>query len=176
MRILQISSARTYGGGERHVIDLSRGLTEHGHEVFAAVRPTCSWRKRLEFLPEGHIFEVSIRNSFGVLSAMRIADFVRENGIELIHAHVARDYVPASIACMAAKNSRYLVTRHVMFPLKPFNKFALRNCACFIGVSDAVGVELRRLFPANKVRVIPNGIDLERYKAESSPRKRAAFR
>ena len=103
MRVLQISSAKTYGGGERHVIDLSRGLLERGHEVFAAVRPTCTWRKRLDFLPEEHVFEVSIRNSFGVLSAMRIAEFVRDNDIELIHAHVARDYVPASIACMAQK-------------------------------------------------------------------------
>ncbi|MBK9164534.1 MAG: glycosyltransferase family 4 protein [Acidobacteria bacterium] len=176
MRILQISSARTYGGGERHVIDLSRGLHERGHEIFAAVRPTCTWRKRLDFLPEQNIFNVSIRNSFGVLSAMRIAEFVRDNDIELIHAHVARDYIPASIACMAAKKSQYLVTRHVMFPLKPFNKFALRNCARFVGVSDAVGVELRRLFAKDRVRVIPNGIDLERYKADSSPKKRADFR
>ena len=176
MRVLQISSAKTYGGGERHVIDLSRGLLERGHEVFAAVRPTCTWRKRLDFLPEGRVFEVSIRNSFGVLSAMRIAEFVRDNEIELIHAHVARDYVPASIACMAAKSSRYLVTRHVMFPLKPFNKFALRNCARFIGVSDAVGVELRKLFAKERVRVIPNGIDLGRYKAESGHEKRASFR
>src|SRR5215218_708961 len=86
MRILHVSSARAYGGGERHFIDLTRGLAARGHEVFAAFRPTCEWKGRLEYLPAEHLFKVSIRNSFGVLSAMRIADFVRENKIEIVHA------------------------------------------------------------------------------------------
>src|SRR5688572_33408067 len=71
MRILHVSSARTFGGGERHFVDLTRGLTERGHEVFAALRPSCSWKNRLDFLPPERLYQVSIRNSFGVLSAMR---------------------------------------------------------------------------------------------------------
>ena len=35
MRILHISSARTFGGGERHLIDLCRGLKARGHPVGA---------------------------------------------------------------------------------------------------------------------------------------------
>jgi glycosyltransferase involved in cell wall biosynthesis len=163
MRILQISSARTFGGGERHVVDLARGLQDRGHEIFAAVRPTCQWLERLSFLDEERILRVSIRNSIGVFSAMRMADFVRENDIQIVHAHVARDYIPASIACMAAKGSRFIFTRHLVFPLKPFNRFALKNLSAAIGVSDAVGVELRRLFHYDKVRIIPNGIDMEHF-------------
>ncbi|HMO80734.1 MAG TPA: glycosyltransferase family 4 protein [Pyrinomonadaceae bacterium] len=176
MRILQISSARTFGGGERHVVDLCRGLAELGHDVFAAVRPTCMWRDRLDFLPDGRILEVTMRNSFGVLSAMKIADFARENGIQIIHAHVARDYIPASIACMAAKGTRFILTRHVLFPLKPFNRFALKNVASAIGVSEAAGKALRNTFPAERITVINNGIDLDRYDTRDADRLRKEFR
>jgi len=53
------------------------------------------------------------------------------------------------------------LTRHMLSPLKPFNKYALKNLAKAIGVSEFVGEELRSVFPAKKVAVIPNGLDLE---------------
>ncbi len=161
---MQVSSAKNFGGGERHLVDLCRGLQERGHEVFAAIRPTCEWQNRLDFLPAANILSVSIRNSFGVLSAIRMADFARENKIDIMHAHVARDYIPTSIACMTAKDTKFVLTRHVLFPLKPFNRFALTNVAAAIGVSDAVGVALRSVFPREKISVIPNGIDLRGFR------------
>ena len=98
MRILHISSARTFGGGERHFVDLTRELAARGHDVFAALRPTNEWQERLGFIPGERILYVSIRNSFGMFSARQIARFVRENQIEIVHAHLARDYLPASLA------------------------------------------------------------------------------
>jgi L-malate glycosyltransferase len=176
MRILQVSSARTYGGGERHVVDLCRGLKARGHEVFAALRPTSTWVDRLDFLPVENKLLVSIRNSFGVLSAMRIAEFARDNKIDIIHAHVARDYIPASIACLAAKPAKFVLTRHVLFPMKPFNRFALKNLSRAIGVSDAAGNELRMIFPQDKVTVIANGLDIDNFTRRSPEELRQEFR
>lgn len=176
MRILQVSSAKTYGGGERHFVDLCRGLHERGHEVYAALRPTNQWQARLSFLPPDKIMHVSIRNSFGVLSAIRISEFAKENDIDVVHAHVARDYIPVSIACLAAKNAKFVLTRHLVFPLKPFNRFALGNLAKAIGVSAAVGKSLAAIFPLEKIAVIPNGIDLQNYDAASLAVQRREFR
>ncbi|MGB7069459.1 MAG: glycosyltransferase family 4 protein [Pyrinomonadaceae bacterium] len=159
MRILQISSARHFGGGERHFKDLCQGLHERGHDVFAALRPTNEWQDRLDFLPSENILHVSIRNSFGVFSAKRIADFLKDNEVEIAHAHVARDYVPASLACILAKNARFILTRHVVFPLKPFNRFALRNLVRAIAVSAGVETSLMKVFPPDKIARIQNGID-----------------
>lgn len=176
MRILHVSSARTFGGGERHVADLCRGLQERGHGMFVALRPTNEWQHRLSFLPPENIMHVSIRNSFGVLSSMRIADFVKLNEIEIVHAHVARDYIPASIACLAAKPVKFVLTRHVLFPLKPFNRFALKNLTRAIAVSDAVGSGLKKIFPPAKIEVIHNGLSIEGFSPEDAPALGKEFR
>lgn len=158
MRILQISSARTFSGTERHVADLSRGLTRRGHDVFAALRPTNEWEGRLQLAAE-HLLHVSVRNPFGMLSAKRIARFAREKGIDVIHAHAGRDYIAASAAARMA-DTRLVLTRHVMPPMKSFHRFALRNVDAAIAVSEPVRQHLLRVFPHNIVHTIPNGIDL----------------
>ncbi len=159
MRILQISSAKTFGGGERHFADLTREMSRRGHEVFVALRPTNEWQDRLSFVPSERILHVSIRNSFGMFSARRIANFAEKNGIDIIHAHVARDYIAASVAARSA-DARLVLTRHVLFPMKSFHRFALRNVDAAIAVSSAVRDHLERVFPPAKVHVISNGIDL----------------
>ncbi len=160
MRILQITSAKNFGGGERHFCDLAFGLKERGHEVFVAIRPTNQWQDRLDLIPKENILFVSIRNSFGMFSAKRIATFIERNDIDILHAHVARDYLAASVAARIAKRAKLVVTRHVLFPLKPFHKIALKNVDAAVAVSPAVATELANIFPRNKIHTIPNGLDV----------------
>jgi glycosyltransferase involved in cell wall biosynthesis len=176
VRILQISSARTFGGGERHFVDLCRGLTERGHDVFVALRPTNEWQSRLNFLLPERFFHVSIRNSFGMLSATRLARFIEKTEVDIVHAHVARDYLAASIAARSARTARFVLTRHVVFPLKPFHRFALRNVDAAIAVSPPVRLQLERIFPAEKVRVIANGIYLAERSESETKSAAATFR
>jgi len=176
MRILQINSAKNFGGGEKHFVDLCRGLTARGHDIFAALRRTNAWETRLDFLPPENILHVSLKNSFGVLSAQKIAKFVGEKNIEIIHAHAARDYIPASLACRIEKTAKFVLTRHVLFPLKPFNRFALGNLSKAIAVSSAVEIELQKTFPREKIAVVPNGIDIEKWSNVETEKLRREFR
>lgn len=161
MRILHITSARAFGGGEKHLLDLTRELTKRGHEIFIALRPTNEWQNKFDFLPEENFLHVSIRNSFGVFSAERIAKFVREKKIGIIHAHTGRDYLPASIVCRITRNTKFILTRHVLFPMKPFHRFALKNVSKAIAVSPSVASNLKKIFPPEKIVLIANGINIE---------------
>jgi glycosyltransferase involved in cell wall biosynthesis len=176
MRILHISSARTFGGGERHLVDLTRGLTMRGHEVFVVLRPTNEWQDRFDFLPPENIFHSSIRNAFGIFSAQKIANFVNRKNVEIVHAHVARDYIPASLVCRTSKHAKFVLTRHVLFPMKPFHRFALGNLSKAIAVSSAVETNLRNIFPKEKIKLISNGINAENLTGETSEKLREEFR
>jgi hypothetical protein len=80
----------TFGGGERHLTDLSRALVDLGHEVYAASVPDSPLSTELSFLGKERTFALSRRNY--VKNVTRVAGFVRESGIEIVHAHAARDY------------------------------------------------------------------------------------
>jgi glycosyltransferase involved in cell wall biosynthesis len=59
----------------------------------------------------------------------------------------------------------------MLSPLKPFNKFALKNLSRAIGVSEFVGQELKMVFPSHKVTVIKNGLDLENLRDRETLRR-----
>lgn len=175
MRVLQVSSARAFGGGERHLADLSRSLAERGHEVYAAIEPDSPLREPLlATLPPNNIYELSLRNLHDARGAMKLARFARANRVDIIHAHVARDYVPAFYAAASrrAPGPRAVITRHVLFPLSSFNRLVLSKAARVIAVSEAVARSLRtqKISGPEKIRVVTNGVDLRRFEEA-----RAAF-
>jgi glycosyltransferase involved in cell wall biosynthesis len=164
MRILQICSAREIGGGERHLADLANALVQRGHEVFAALSPASPVRAMLSSFPPENILELPMRNSLNLASAMKLSRFVRAKGIEIVHAHVARDYPLAALATGRSK-VRLVLTRHVLFPLNRIHKLTLRRTSRVIAVSQAVAESLyaQSIFDAQKVVTIHNGIDFAKF-------------
>ncbi len=158
MRVLQINSSTTFGGGEKHFVDLCAGLTKNGHEVFAAIRPNCEWKYRLKDIPEERVFPVALRNALDVLSAAQLAKIIRREKIDIVHAHMARDYPVAAIAVRHARNSQLVLTRHVLFPLKNIQQVLLRNTAVVIAVSEGVRSNLTKTFPPEKIVCVHNGV------------------
>lgn len=176
MRILEISSAKTFGGGERHLVDLSKGLLKNGHEVFAVVRESCLWRESLSFLKAKNIFRLPLKNSLDVFSARKLARVIRENHIEIVHAHLARDYTIASLAVRMAPPAKLVLSRHVLFPLNPAQKFFLKNVSKAIAVSNGVKKELEKTFPPEKISVVYNGIDTKYFGEAARERLGREFR
>jgi glycosyltransferase involved in cell wall biosynthesis len=167
LRILQISSARALGGGERHLIDLAQALFERGHEVHVALRPNSPLREKLSFVPQQNLISIPLRNALDIESALALSRGVREHRIEIVHAHMARDYPLAALATRRKRGARLIITRHVLFPLKRLHALTLSRVARVIAVSEPVAQSLaaQRIFPARKIRLVPNGIDIERFDA-----------
>jgi len=165
MRILQISSAKNFGGGERHLIDLCRGLSSGGEKVFAALRPGNGWQEKLSLLPEENIFHLSLKNSLDVFSARKLARIIREKNIEIVHAHLARDYPVAALAVRLSKKAKLVLTRHLLFPLNFPHKFVLPKDLTFIAVSKGVRGVLRKQFflPHQQIRLVYNGVDTRHF-------------
>jgi glycosyltransferase involved in cell wall biosynthesis len=163
LNILQISSASSFGGGERYVADLTNALSERGHELYVAVRPNSPLPRHLR-LPSERIVTLPLRNALDVQTAHALDKFVRRRRIEIVHAHMARDYSLASYAARR-RETKFIATRHVLFQLNRLHRHTLSRAARVIAVSQAVAKELRAagIIREEQIAVIPNGVDIDRF-------------
>lgn len=177
MKILQISSAQTLGGGERHLADLANGLAVRGHEVYAALRPNSPLLPELHKISKERVVKLPLRNSLDVKSARDLSKLARKNQIQIVHAHMARDYPLAAYAARTNAGSRLIVTRHVLFPLNRLHRATLSKASRIIAVSQAVASQLRadRIVPPEKISVVLNGIDAARFKVARDKFDRRPF-
>jgi glycosyltransferase involved in cell wall biosynthesis len=176
MRILQISSASSFGGGERYVVDLTNSLRARGHELYAALRPKSPLTARLQ-VPTNNVKTLPLRNALDAQSAHALAALVKKNRIDVVHAHMARDYSLAAYASRGNPNAKFIVTRHVLFPLNRLHRRTLARVTKLIAVSGAVARQLsgQRLIPDEKIALVPNGIDVDRFASACRDFDRTAF-
>jgi glycosyltransferase involved in cell wall biosynthesis len=93
---------------------------------------------------------------------------------------MGRDYLVAALGCRSAKSAKLVITRHHYLPLKrnAIYRWLLEDVAAVIAVSDSVAASVSdrlRLDP-ERVRVIPNWIDPERFQPIEREAARALFR
>src|SRR5262245_45879392 len=164
LKILQISSASSFGGGERYVVDLTKSLIARGHDLYLAVRPQSPLPRHLQLPPE-KILTLPLRNALDVPSARELDRYVRRREIEVVHAHMARDYSLAAYAARRNRQTKFVATRHVLFQLNRLHRHTLARATRVIAVSAAVGRELRsqRILSDQQIVVIPNGVDVDRF-------------
>lgn len=165
MRILQISSARHFGGGERHFVDLTNGLSGRGHDLFIAAIPDSPILTELQPSVLQRFFELSPLNPLNFAKVNALRRFVREHAIQIVHAHMARDYPLAALAVGADRAARLIITRHVLFPMSKLHRITRRRAARLIAVSQAVASVVRdqAIFYNGQINVVPNGIDLAKF-------------
>ena len=176
MKILQISSASTFGGGERYVVDLANALQSRGHELYVVVRPHSPLPTYLE-IPKDNIKKLPLRNALDAPSARELDRFVKEHQIEIVHAHMARDYSLAAYATRRNPTAKFFVTRHVLFKLNSLHRRTLSRATRVIAVSHAVERELQtqQLVSNEQIAVIPNGINVEKFQHAASEFNRQKF-
>jgi glycosyltransferase involved in cell wall biosynthesis len=165
LKILQITSAQSLGGGERHLVDLTHGLSSRGHDVYLALRTGSPLISELPDLPKENITALPLRNSLDVRSARELSRLVRKNKIQIVHAHMARDYPLAAYATHTNPGTRLIITRHVLFALNRMHRITFARAARIIAVSNAVASRLQKdgIAPVEKISVVLNGIDTQRF-------------
>ena len=146
------------------MVDLTNALTARGHDLYAAVRPGSPLITHLG-IPDDNVQTLPLRNALDVQSAHGLARFVKKHQIEVVHAHMARDYSLAAYAAGRNPIARFIVTRHVLFPLNRLHRGTLVRAARIIAVSAAVAHQLRsqRLVSHERIALVPNGVDVLRF-------------
>jgi glycosyltransferase involved in cell wall biosynthesis len=119
-------------------------------------------KPHLNSLSLENISDVRMRNSVDLPAALRLAGLVREQRIDIVHAHVARDYILAALASRLSHRTPFVLTRHVLFPLKRLHRATLSGAARVIAVSNAVkeSLERQKIFDPDRLVTIHNGVDM----------------
>ena len=152
MRILQVSSASKLGGGETHVIELVAGLRAVEHQVLLAGRA----RGPLE--PD---IVLPLLNSADFVSALKLRRVLRQQRIDIVHAHVARDYPVVAAAAWRVTNVKVVLTRHLLYPIKPHALY--RRVDGWLAPTAQI---LKTLDPLRPKRgaVLPNWVDAGKFR------------
>lgn len=169
LNILIVNSGRKWIGEVGHCVALQRELIRRGHRVWMGCRLDHELHAYLlrESLP--HV-AFDFRGGFAPFrdtrDALRMARFIRENKIDLVHTHRGKDHWSAIFATLLAP-APTLRTRHVVTRVRPhfFNRWLYtRATPAIISVSKAAEASFNRLIPAMRNRrVILSAVDRERF-------------
>ena len=138
-------------------------MQKKGHEIFVSLRKDNTFENRFKFLARENLLFLSPKNSLDVISAIKISKILRKNRLDIVHAHLARDYLSASIAARLNPSTKLIITRHVMFPISKFYSPLLSNVSKAIAVSNAVESNLQKIFSEEKIAQISNGVNLNKW-------------
>ncbi len=167
LTLLQLTHAGEGAGSTQSILSLSRQLARRGHRVLVGCRPGTLLARRaaqsyLEVVPlEFHRLRPL---------ADALADVIARERVDVVNSHDTRDRRALTwLRWRGRLPQPFVVSRRTMpLTLPP---------ELVIAVSAAVARALRRrLHPGGRLRVVPNGIDLERVDAQPSDADLAAAR
>jgi glycosyltransferase involved in cell wall biosynthesis len=181
MCIVHVLSSFGMGGQERVAFDLAVGQREAGHDAVAvSLAPDDEGPLGEEFRRAGvDIVHLPKRSGFDVRLPWELGQLFRRRGATVVHTHNPQPLIyggaPAKLAGAALVHTKHGVNpdngRRVWM-----RKAAGRLTDAFVAVSEPTAAVARseKECDGDKLRVIPNGIDLTRFGRD--PEDRAAIR
>lgn len=167
MKVLHLSSEKSWRGGEQQMAYLIEELNRLGVQSYVAAKPGSAFEK---WCSEKNIPCVAIefRNDFDFSSALRLKKYCRKEHFDLIHLHSSRSHGIAFLASLLGNNTPLVLSRKVDFALKgnffskwKYNHQRIKKIIC---VSDKIReIVGRSLNHPEKCVTVYDGVDLERF-------------
>ncbi|HPR88566.1 MAG TPA: glycosyltransferase family 4 protein [bacterium] len=176
LHIAQICSSRAWGGLEMHVAVLSSWLAEEGHTVEIWCAPgsplETEARRRgvptLPFAPRGYLDLVAV---------LRLRRQLRQRGVDLVHAHYARDLWIITPAVRCAGGWPLVFIKHIgtARPKRdPLHRWIYGRVDEVIAISRVIEENLLATHPVppDRVSILHHGIDTGTFRFDASARAR----
>ncbi len=168
LTVLQTLPALEVGGVERGTLEIARGLVERGHRSIVI---SAGGRLRQRLCDEGseHYNWPIGRKSLATLAlVIRLAHFVRENGIDVLHS---RSRLPAWISWLALKKLKvatapaFITTVHGVYSVNRYSQIMTAGDKV-IAISNYIRDYIAQNYKhtdMGKVRLIHRGVDRAAY-------------
>lgn len=168
MVTLHLDEQTGWRGGEQQASYLMKGLSQRGIKVIAAGRPNTP------FLQTDHGIEglqrvaAPFRGEWCPVTVWRLARLIRQEGVEIIHAHTSHSHTIACLARLFAGRGKVVVSRRVDFRIKShvLNRIKYSLPDRIVAISDKIAEVLRSGgIDDAKLRTVHSAIDPKRLEA-----------
>ena len=152
MNILEVCLSPSFGGLEIHMRDFSRWLAaREGAKLHLAVLDNSRIDQSLRDLGSPTLRFTSPAGAFPLGKARRLAHFIDEAGIDVLHVHWKDDLPLAALAKrMARQRLRLVHTRQMSLPgrkFDPYHRMIYRSVDCFIAITRLIAVQAEKNLP-----------------------------
>jgi len=166
LRILHLYPKEDFfTGAAIQLRDLAAGLAERGHQVTVATPPSAAWAERCRAAGLAHV-AIAMRRPLDPRAAWRLARLIRQQRIQVAHAHKGRARTLAIFAGLMGGRTRLVLNRGVSFSVAGLRRvgYTSRRVHAVVAVCESIKRGLVAAgVPAAKIRVIYSGTDLERF-------------
>jgi glycosyltransferase involved in cell wall biosynthesis len=176
MRILEICFSHSLGGLELYMADISLHLVKNGFDVWTIVPDNSELQKRLQ---QNGLNSYPMSPKFPYLDiflAKKISRIIKDNKIDVIHAHKSTDLSSLIIAKKFAKRSKIIFTQQMESSRKKkdiFHNWVYKNLDGLIAITEIIKnqVALNTLLPLNRLFHLYYGINLEKFRPNLNQRE-----
>jgi L-malate glycosyltransferase len=180
MKVLHISTAKTWRGGEQQIAYLIGELAAKGIEQFVVCSADSAMR---QYCSEKNVPHKAIRKTGGTdfIFAYRLSKIIKAVAPDMVHLHDAHAHTAAVIAAtFFGIKTPFVLHRRVVFDTgKNFfsrYKFSHSQIKKVICISEAVKAKLLSFVSEEKLTVIHSAIDGSRFSSERKNILREAYR
>lgn len=167
MRVLHLSSERTWRGGEQQIAYLINESIKSGVEIFVACRRGSAFETYCKNNNIDHL-ALPFLNEFDLGTSYEIKNLCKYMGMDLLHVHSSHSHALAVWSHIIGNKTPIILHRRVDFPVKKnflslykYNHPAIRKIIC---VSDKIKeVVSESLKQPRKCVTIYSGIDLSKF-------------
>lgn len=157
MKIAQLCLSPDLGGLELYVARLAEWQSRHGYDCTAVVRPGTRLASRVaeEQIP---LFQLRVKNKYlPLLAARRLARFIDDNAIDVLHAHWKYD-LPLAVWAkrLARRPVRLAHSRHMVMPHSKhdaYHRFLYHHLDAFIGITEQIRRQALAQLPLDAARI-----------------------
>src|SRR5690554_4401504 len=167
LKILQLSSEKSWRGGEQQIAYLILFLKSQNVDVVVCARRNSAFSK---WCSENEIacYNLGFKNGVDIKTALRIKQIAEREKVDIVNSHSGKSHSLAYLACKFGLDKPLVVHRRVDFPLKTkgfsLAKFNHKNVKAIVCVSNAIAGMVRQVVQ-NPERVITvySGINPKRF-------------
>lgn len=167
MKILHLSSEKSWRGGEQQIAYLIEGLSKQGVNNLVACRKGSAFE---DYCKTANIpyYSLPFSNSLDIITAAGLKSICRRESPSLMHLHSSKSHGVAVLSGWMGNPTPMILSRRVDFPLKSNwlsqKKYNYKNIRKILCVSNAIKMIVQKsIEDPGKAATVYSGIDLKKF-------------